>query len=50
MDVSSFFSRLVQPAKSQGAVRQPDDLGDFDAAWKAIQVRAHHFLRSMKTS
>ncbi|KAI9631978.1 Retinoic acid induced 16-like protein-domain-containing protein [Dioszegia hungarica] len=42
MDVSTFFSRLVQPAKSQGAVCQPDDLGDFDAAWKAIQDTLDH--------
>lgn len=38
MDVSSFFSRLVQPAKSQGVLRQPDDLDDIDIAWQAVKV------------
>jgi hypothetical protein len=41
MDVSSFFSRLVQPAKGQGVLRQIDDLDEFDTAWQAVKVGSY---------
>jgi hypothetical protein len=37
-EVSNFFSRLLQPPKQAKAVKQPDDISDFDTAWNAIKV------------
>jgi hypothetical protein len=35
-----FFSRLLQPPKQAHEPLKPlDDVGEFDAAWTAIQVR-----------
>ena len=44
MDVSYFFTRLLQPSKDVERSSQPDDLDEFDAAWQAIQ--AGHALPS----
>ena len=38
MDVSHFFTRLLQPSIDAEQSSQPDDLGEFDAAWQAIQA------------
>ncbi|OCF72895.1 hypothetical protein I204_06124 [Kwoniella mangroviensis CBS 8886] len=37
MEVSNFFTRLLQPPKEAKAVKQPDDLGEFDIAWQGIK-------------
>lgn len=38
MDVTTFFSRLLQPPKQDKGVKQPDDINDFDSAWTSIKV------------
>jgi len=38
MDVSIFFTRLLQSSKEPVQSIQPDDIGEFDKAWHAIQV------------
>jgi hypothetical protein len=38
MDVSTFFTRLLQAPKEVQSIRQLDDIEEFDAAWRAIQV------------
>jgi hypothetical protein len=38
MAASSFFTRLLQAPKPEVAVRAPDSIADFDAAWTAIKV------------
>ena len=39
MDVSNFFTRLLQPSKELVRTSQPDDLSEFVAAWHQIQAR-----------
>jgi hypothetical protein len=38
MDVTSFFTRLIQPPKGKGKEKAIDDIADFDAAWNGIKV------------
>ena len=38
MDVTTFFTQLLQPAKDTGQVREPDEISDFDSAWRFVQV------------
>jgi len=38
MEASNFFSRLLKQPKSAASSLEPDDIGEFDKAWKAIQV------------
>lgn len=38
MDVSTFFTRLLQNPKEPSRSKAQDDIGDFDFAWKAIRV------------
>jgi hypothetical protein len=39
MEASSFFSRLLKQPKGETKSVEPDDIGEFDKAWRAIQVR-----------
>jgi hypothetical protein len=38
MDASNFFSKLLKQSKSSAPSVEVDDIGEFDKAWKAIQV------------
>jgi hypothetical protein len=38
MDASKFFSKLLKQPKSSAQLVDVDDIGEFDRAWKAIQV------------
>ena len=38
MDASNFFSKLLKQPKSSAQIVEVDDIGEFDKAWKAIQV------------
>jgi hypothetical protein len=42
MDVSTFFTRLLQPPKEARKVKQPDDIADFHAAWASIKDTLGH--------
>jgi len=39
MEASNFFSRLLKQPKSTEQVLEVDDIGEFDKAWRSIQVR-----------
>jgi len=39
MEASNFFSRLLKQPKSTEQVLEVDDIGEFDKAWRNIQVR-----------
>jgi hypothetical protein len=38
MEASKFFSRLLKQPKSNTQLVEVDDIGEFDTAWRAIQV------------
>jgi hypothetical protein len=38
MDASNFFSKLLKQPKSSAQLVEVDDVGEFDKAWRAIQV------------
>ena len=38
MEASNFFSRLLKQPKSSAPLVEVDDIGEFDKAWRAIQV------------
>lgn len=38
MDVSNFFTRLLQAPKESTRTKQVDDITAFDAAWTSIRV------------
>jgi hypothetical protein len=38
MDASNFFSKLLKQPKSSAPLVEVDDIGEFDKAWRAIQV------------
>jgi hypothetical protein len=38
MDASNFFSKLLKQPKSNAQLLDVDDIGEFDKAWRAIQV------------
>jgi hypothetical protein len=38
MDASNFFSKLLKQPKTNAQLVEVDDIGEFDRAWKAIQV------------
>jgi len=38
MEASNFFSRLLKQPKSGAQLVEVDDIGEFDKAWRAIQV------------
>ncbi|WWD18437.1 hypothetical protein CI109_102889 [Kwoniella shandongensis] len=42
MEVSNFFTRLLQAPKEPVQSRQPDDVEDFDAAWQGIRETLEH--------
>ncbi|WWC62610.1 uncharacterized protein I303_105207 [Kwoniella dejecticola CBS 10117] len=42
MQVSNFFTRLLQPPKEAKAAKLPDDLGEFDTAWQGIKETLEH--------
>ncbi|WVQ80678.1 hypothetical protein IAT38_002783 [Cryptococcus sp. DSM 104549] len=42
MEVSTFFTRLLQTPKEPVQTRQPDHLDDFDLAWQAIRETLEH--------
>lgn len=39
MEISSFFTRLLQAPKHPSNTARPDHLEDFDSAWQSIKVR-----------
>jgi hypothetical protein len=38
MDASKFFSKLLKQPKSSAQLVEVDDVGEFDKAWRSIQV------------
>jgi hypothetical protein len=38
MDASNFFSKLLKQPKSSAQLVEVDDIGEFDKAWRAVQV------------
>lgn len=38
MDVTTFFTRLLQPPKQDKRIKEPDDINDFDSAWTSVKV------------
>lgn len=49
MDVSSFFTRLLQVPKHTPSTARPDHLEDFDSAWQSIKVRKGQSKRNNRT-
>jgi hypothetical protein len=45
MEASKFFSRLLKQPKSNTQLVEVDDIGEFDKAWRAIQVGILVLLR-----
>ena len=50
MDVTSFFTRLIQPPKGKGKEKAIDDIADFDAAWNGIKVSCWTCSQSLRES
>ncbi|KAK8858547.1 hypothetical protein IAR55_002776 [Kwoniella newhampshirensis] len=42
MEVSTFFTRLLQTSKEPVQSSSPDELGDFDAAWLGVKETLEH--------
>lgn len=42
MEVSTFFTRLLQAPKPAASAQAPDDVADFDTAWTALKVGFSH--------
>ena len=38
MDVTTFFTRLLQAPKETERIKLPDDIASFDAAWRGIKA------------
>jgi hypothetical protein len=38
MEASTFFSRLLRQPKVAAQVVEPDDIGEFDKAWRTVKV------------
>jgi hypothetical protein len=45
MDASNFFSKLLKQPKSSAPLVEVDDIGEFDKAWRAIQVRTDNMAK-----
>jgi hypothetical protein len=45
MDASNFFSKLLKQPKTNAQLVEVDDIGEFDKAWIAIQVRTNNIAK-----
>ena len=46
MEASNFFSRLLKQPKSSAPLVEVDDIGEFDKAWRTIQVRLPYHIKN----